>query len=144
MVSSLIVSLDRWSSLVVSVTFDSETSVLSTNGGKTSHLSVFLVTDPVDSGIISDGIVSRVDQENLKELEGRVLSNPVRVKNSEGRQFSSNSFLSNRLIVLLILESGNTDGLEFSTDNSLWSRSFSVTSSDLDSVDDKSLLGFVS
>jgi hypothetical protein len=84
LVSSLIVSLDRWSSLVVSVTFDSETSVLSTNGGKTSHLSVFLVTDPVDSGVISDGIVSWVDQENLEELEGRVLSNPVRVKNSEG------------------------------------------------------------
>lgn len=70
MVSSLVVSLDRWSSLVVSVTLDSESSVLLTSRSKTSHFSVFLVADPVDSWVISDGSVGRVDQNDFEEFEG--------------------------------------------------------------------------
>lgn len=144
MVSSLVISLNRGSSLIVSVTFDSKTSMLSSNRGETSHLSVFLITNPVDSGIISDSSVSWVDHQDFKEFEGRVLSNPIRVKDSETGEFSSDSFLSNGLIVLLIFKTSNSDGLEFSTDDSLWSRSFSVTSSDLDSVDNEALFGLVS
>lgn len=144
MVSSLVVSLDRWSSLVISVSLGSETSMFLTSRSETSQFSVFLITDPVDSWVVSDSIMSRIDQENLKKLEGRILSNPVRVEDSKGREFLSDSFFSNRLIVLLVLKSGNTDGLEFSTDDSFGSRSLSVTSSDLDSVDNITLLGFVS
>ena len=144
MVSSLVIGFDGWSSLIVSVTFDSETSMFLTSRGKSSHLSMFLVNNPVDSWVISDGIMSRVNQKDFEEFEGGVLSNPVRVEDSKGREFLSDSFLSNRLIVLLVLKSGNTDGLEFSADDSFGSRSLSVTSSDLDSVDNITLLGFVS
>lgn len=85
MVSSLVVSLDRRSSLVISVTLGSETSMFLTSRSETSHFSVLLFADPVDSWVVSDSIMSRIDQENLEKLEGRILSNPVRVKDSKGR-----------------------------------------------------------
>ncbi len=143
MVSSLVVSLDRGSSLVVSVSLDSESSVLLTSRSESSHFSVLLRDDPVDSWVVSDGSVGWVDHDDLEELEGGVLSNPVRVEDSQSGELSSDSLLGNGLVVLLALESGDTDGLELSADDSLWSGSLSVTSSDLDSVDDVALLGLV-
>ena len=59
--------------------------MFSSNGSKTSHFSVLLVADPVDSSVILDGSMSRIDKEDLEEFEGRILSNPIRVKNSKGR-----------------------------------------------------------
>ncbi len=55
------------------------------SGGKTSSLSMLMdgVDDPVDSGIVSDRYVARINQDNLVVLEGSVLVDPVRVKNSE-------------------------------------------------------------
>lgn len=105
---------------------------------------MLLVNNPIDSWIISDGTVSRIDQKYFKEFEGRILSNPIWVKNSKSWEFSSNSFLSNRLIILFVLKSGNTNRFKFSTNNTLWSRSLSVTSSDFNSVYNITLLGFVS
>ena len=50
-----------------SVSLLSETSVLLTGGGKSSKLSlvVLLVTDPVDSGILSDGGVVWINAEQM-------------------------------------------------------------------------------
>ena len=83
MVSSLVVSLDGRSSLVVSVTLDSESSVLLSSRGKSSHFSVLLTDNPVDSWVILDGAVGRVDHDDLEEFEGGVLSNPVGVEDSQ-------------------------------------------------------------
>ena len=41
------------------------------------------LADPVDPGIAADGLVSRVDEDDLKVLVCGVLSNPVRVEDTE-------------------------------------------------------------
>ncbi len=47
------------------------------------------------------------------------------------------------MVIFLALESSDTDRLEFTTDDTLRSRSLSVTSSNLDPVDDVALLSLV-
>lgn len=58
-----------------------DTSGLLSGGSKTSGFSVLVdrVTDPVVSGVSSDGLVRGVDKDNLKVLVGGVLVNPVGV-----------------------------------------------------------------
>ena len=40
------------------------------------------VGNPVDSGVISDSVVSWVNKDDFVELVGSVLSNPITVKDS--------------------------------------------------------------
>ncbi len=55
------------------------------SGGKTSSLSMLMdgVADPVDSGIVSNRYVVRIDHDYLVVLEGGILVDPVRVEHSE-------------------------------------------------------------
>lgn len=104
---------------------------------------MFLIADPVDPGVVPDSIVGGVNEQNLEEFEGGVLADPVRVEDSEGREFSANSLLGNGLVILLIFESGNSDGLELSADDSLGGGSLPVSPSDLHPIDNIALLGLV-
>jgi hypothetical protein len=40
------------------------------------------ITNPIDSSVISDGVVSWVNADNFKELIGSVFPDPIRVQNS--------------------------------------------------------------
>ena len=139
-----------------------DTSVGSTGGGHSSGVSSLVDggADPVDSGISSNRLVRRVDQNDLVELVDSVLimkrcqskkgkSNesetnlvdPVRVENSESSTSSRNSFLGGRSERSLELEVVDTLVRGFTESSSLGNRSFSVSSSDSDSVDHEALLG---
>lgn len=50
-------------------------------GSETSGLSAFVFVggNPVDSGVSCDCLVVGINQDDLEELEGSVLANPVRV-----------------------------------------------------------------
>ena len=97
-VSSLPVASDRWSLLVTSVALDSESSVLSTSGGETSVLSVLVlwVAEPVDSWVVSDGVVGGIDHDALVVLVGTVLTDPVGVKEGETTNSLADSLLGER------------------------------------------------
>ena len=64
-----------WSDVVGSVSLLVETSVFLTSGGKSSDLSsvVLLGDDPVDSWVLSHGIVCWVNADDLEELVSSVL-----------------------------------------------------------------------
>ena len=145
-VSSLPGGSDRWSSVVGSVSLLSETSVFLTGGGKSSKLSlvVLLVADPIDSGILSNGGVVWINADNLEEFVGSVLTNPVRVEDSQVGASSTDLLLSNRSVGSSFLELSDTLMDWLSVDNTLVDCSLSSSSSDSDSVDDVSLFGFVS
>jgi hypothetical protein len=83
----------------------SETTTLSTRGGKTTHLTVLVsrVTDPVDAGVVTDGSVEGVDEDDFEPLMGRVLSNPVRVEDTQTTTATADSGLSEGLEVSLRL-----------------------------------------
>lgn len=61
--------------LVGEVTSLEHTTVVATSGGETTELTVLVsgVTDPVDLGIVSDGIVRRIDKNDLVVLVGSIL-----------------------------------------------------------------------
>ena len=63
--------------------------------GEATKLSVLLdrVGDPVDLGVPPDGLVERVDEDDLKVLVGRVLANPVRAEDAESLDTTTNAFL---------------------------------------------------
>lgn len=73
----------------------SKTSGFLSSGGKTTKFTVFVdwLGDPLDFRMSSDGLVEGIDKDNLEELVGGVLSNPVRVQNSEGTETTASSLL---------------------------------------------------
>ena len=119
--------------------------MLFASGGKTSGFSVLMLggSDPVNSGVSSDCLVVGVHEDDFVEFVGSVLTDPVRVEDSEVSASSSDSLLSDGSVRSARLELVDTlvDGL--SVDNTLGNGSLSATSSDSDSVDDISLLGLV-
>ena len=96
-VSSFPGSSDGWSSVVGLVSLLSETSLFLTGGGKSSKLSfvVFLRNDPVDSWVLLDGVMVWINEDDLEEFVGSVLTAPVRVKDSHVGTSSSNLLLTN-------------------------------------------------
>ncbi len=145
-VSSLVVSSAGRSSFGIKVTLDSQSSAGLTSGGNSSKFSMFLMGagNPVNSGIITNGVVRRIGKDNLKVFVCSVLGNPVGVKNSQTSEGSADSFLSFRSKVSGRLELVDTDRSRLSGDDTLGNRSLSSSSSDADSVDDVALLGLVS
>ena len=123
-----------------------ETSVLLASSGKATGLSVLVLvgSNPVNSGVSGDGLVVGVNKDNLEELEGSVLTNPVRVEDSEVSAASSNSLLSNSSVRSVGLELVDTlvDGL--AVNDTLGDGSLTATTSDSNSVDHIALLGLVS
>lgn len=66
---------------------------------ETAHLPMFgnRLAQPLGFGVVANGVVMGVHQDNFVKLECRVLSDPVRIHHSEGRAASANSFLENKL-----------------------------------------------
>lgn len=99
--------------------------------------------DPVDSSVSSDGLVVGVNEDDFVELEGSVLTNPVRVEDSQVAASSSNSFLSDGSVGSGRFQLVDTLVNGLSVNNTLGDGLLSATSSNSDSVDDISLLGLV-
>ena len=125
-----------------SMSFLLKTSVLLAGGSQASDFSsiMFLGHDPVDSWVTSDGVVSWVNTDNLKEFLGGILTHPVGVKNSQVGAVSSDLLLSNISVRSSLLELSDTLMDWLSVDATLVHCSLSSTSSDSASVDDVSLL----
>lgn len=125
-------------------------AVLSTGfasgGGESTQLTVLVdgVHDPVDAGVVTDGSMSNVDQDDLVELVGGVLVDPVGVEHTEVSASLGGSLLGLGAQRTLPLELVNTLSGGLSVDNTLGGRSLSSSSSHTDSVDHISLLGLVS
>jgi hypothetical protein len=62
------------------------------------------VDDPVDAGILADGLVLRINEDDLEVLVGRVLVDPVRVENAEVGAAAADTLLSGGLEGSLVLQ----------------------------------------
>ena len=122
-----------------------EASVLDASSGKAASFSALVLggSDPVNSGVSGDGLVVGVNKDDLVELEGSILANPVGVEDSEVSAASSNSVLSSSSVRSVGLELVDTLVNGLSVDNTLGDGSLAATSSDSDSVDHVTLLGLV-
>jgi len=93
------------SCLVVSMTLAQTTRLLASSS-KTTRFTVLVdwVDNPVDASITADGLVLRVDQDDLVVLVGGVLVDPVGVQDSQVGATTSDTLLGSRLEGSLILE----------------------------------------
>lgn len=91
--------------LVVAVALVEATRLLA-GGGETAALAVLVdgVDDPVDTGILSDGLVLGVDEDDLVVLVGRVLVDPVRVKDAQVGAAAADTLLGGGLEGSLVLQ----------------------------------------
>ena len=93
------------SGVVVLVT-TAETTGLLASGGKTTGLAVLVdgVDDPVDAGVLADGLVLGVNEDDLVVLVGGVLVDPVRVQDAQVGATATDTLLSSGLEGTLVLE----------------------------------------
>lgn len=97
------------SGLVESVTL-SETTGLLSGGSQSTRFSVLVdwVDDPVDARIAADGLVLRVNEDDLEVLVSGILVDPVRVQNSQVGTTTTDTLLSSGLEGSLVLKLVNT------------------------------------
>lgn len=88
----------------------SETTGLLAGGGEATGLAVLVDggDDPVDAGIAADGLVLRVDEDDLKVLVGGVLVDPVRVQDAQVGTAAADTLLGGGLQGALVLQLVNT------------------------------------
>jgi len=93
------------SGFVKSMTLAQATRLLA-SCSETTRFAVLVnrIDDPVDAGIPANGLVLRVDQDNLKVLVCGVLIDPVRVEDSQICTSSSHTLLSRGLQRALVFE----------------------------------------
>jgi len=85
------------SCLVVSMTLAQSTRFLSGSSESTRFtVLVNRVDDPVDASITTNGLVLRIDQDDLVVFVGRVLVDPVRVQDSQVRTTTAYTLLGSR------------------------------------------------
>lgn len=84
------------------------------------------VTDPVDAGITTDGLVLGIDKDDLVVLVGGVLVDPVGVQDAQVSSAAANTLLSGGLESTLVLELVNTvvGGLACSHNRTLAKKKF--------------------
>jgi hypothetical protein len=123
-----------------------ETSGLLTGGGLSSEFSVghLAGADPVNSGVVSDSLVVGIDHDDFVEFVRSILSNPVRVEDSEVRALASNTLFSGGFVSSLLLELADTLVNGLSEDGSLSYGTLTSSTSDADSVDNVTLRSLVS
>lgn len=109
---------------------------------KKTHL-VDGVADPVDAGITADSLVLGVDEDDLEVLVGRVLVDPVGVKDAQVGAAATDTLLSGGTEGTLVLELVDTVVGGLSVGGTLGGRALATTAADTDTVDDVTLLGLV-
>ena len=132
--------------MVGQVTLDLQAAVLLTSGSEASALTVLVnrVADPVDAGVAADRLVAGVDKDDLEELVGGILVNPVRVEDTEVSAATANTLLGQGLQIAAPLDADNTMGSGLTTSATTVDGVLATTTANTNAVDDESLLGHVS
>jgi len=123
-----------------------EGSALATGGSHTTQLAVLVdgVADPVDTRVVTDNGVHRVDHDALVPLVDGVVSDPVGVQESEGSYFTADTLFGNGLQVTGGFDLGHTGGGRLTVADTLGDLALASSPLHADTVDDVSLLGLVS
>jgi len=130
--------------LVVVLAF-AVTTVLLAGGGEATELTVLhdRGDDPVDAGVVADGLVLDVDHDDLVVLVGGVLADPVRVEDTERAALASGAFLGLGAKGALELELLDTLSHGLTVADTLGDRALAATTLDAHAVDGVTLLGLV-
>jgi len=131
-------------SLVKAMTLAQTTRLLA-SGSKATRFTVLVdrLDDPVYARIATDGLVLRVNKNNLEVFVGRVLVDPVRVEDAQVSATTSDTLLSSGLERSLVLELIYTMVGGLAVSSTLWHWTLASTTANTNAVDDIALLGLV-
>jgi len=144
--SFLPVTTSGRSDLESSLTLSAESSSFTASGSKTTEFTVLVswVADPVDSGVVTDGLVHRIDHDHFIPLADGVLGDPVRVQDSEGSHLATDTLFSDGSQVAGGLNGSHTGGRWLAVADTLCNSSLTTTSFDTDTEHNETLLSLVS
>ena len=100
--------------------------------------------NPVDPGVLADGLVVGVDKDDLVVLVGSILDNPVGVQDTQVTATTTDTLLGGTLVRPPHLQLVDTGRLGLTVVDSLGTRLLASTTSDTDTEDNVALLRFVS
>jgi len=131
--------------LVDKMALADETTTVATGTGDTAEFTMLhrRTGNPVDARVTADGLVHRVDEDDLEELVDSILVNPVRVKDAEGTALAADTLLSDGAEVASLLDATDTHALRLTVSDTLGKRALAATTADTNTVDDVTLLGLV-
>ena len=101
------------------------------------------VHNPVNTGVVADLLVRRINHNNFVVLHGGVLVDPVRVEYTKVGKFASGLLLSNALLITLRLNLPDTLVLGLTVDHTAVVGALAASTADTAADDDVSLLGLV-
>lgn len=118
---------------------------LSTSASKSSALAMLVhgVHNPVNTGVVADLLVRRIDQNNFVVLHGGVLVDPVRVEYAKVGKFASGFLLSDALLITLSLNLPDTLVLGLTVDHTTVIGALAASTADTAANYDVALLGLV-
>ena len=118
-------------------------TVLLAGRGEAARLAALVdrVADPVDARVAADGLVRRVDQDDLVVLVDAILVDPVRVEHAEVAAATGDALLGGGAERALELELVDTLVRRLAVRGTLGHGALAVTAADTDAVDDEALLG---
>ncbi|GMT25949.1 hypothetical protein PFISCL1PPCAC_17246, partial [Pristionchus fissidentatus] len=119
---------------------------LATSGGEATHLAMLVdrSADPVELCVSADGLVLGVNKDDLEELVGGILGDPVRGKHTEGSAALSDTSLGNSLVAADVLQLVDSVSLGLTVGLTLGDGALATSTANADAVHDESLLGAVS
>ena len=109
-----------------------ETTVLASSGGQAAGLTVLVNggDDPVDAGVVTDGLVHGVDGDDLVPHEGGVLVHPVAVEDTGVTDLTAKTLLTIGAVVLVQLDAEDTGGLGLTGGDTAVSGTLAATTTD--------------
>ena len=130
--------------LVVAVALALATAPLA-GGGEATALAALVngLGDPVDARVAADGLVLRVNGDDLKVLVHTVLVDPVRVEDAQVRALAAHTLLGGGTQRALVLEVVDTLAHGLAVGGTLGHGLLAVTTAHTDAVDNVTLLGLV-
>jgi hypothetical protein len=101
------------------------------------------IANPVDSGILADGLVEGVYQDNFKKFENSILCNPVGIEDAQITTPAPHSFLGNTAKITSKLQLIHSLVGGLAIHSTLGHLSLPTTTANTSPIDYESLFGFI-
>jgi hypothetical protein len=123
-----------------------QATTLASSTGESAHFTMFVyrVNDPVDTGIISNLLMGRINENDFIVFHGSILTNPIGIQNSHIGVLAANFFFCNGLQVALKLELIDTLMFGLSKDHTTVNLTLASSTANATANDSVSLFGLVS
>ena len=131
--------------VIGAVTLAVHASAAATGGGDATELAVLVSSgdNPVNSRVAADGVVLRVNHNDIEELVNTVLVHPVLVQDAKTAFLASRALLSDALQRSLELNLGDSLVLGLAVHDTLGNGALATTAANAHTEDDVALLGLV-